>query len=257
MLKRISAGVVFLILTMSCFGQAPPRAGKLTELQKLQSAFNKENQEYYKPYENVKSPEEASKIKLDPKKNPALKYKPKFKALALKLGKSKDGYEAWMMVKQLSEVTSDNKSADDAADAIMSKFLDSPWIGQFAATLPYSYWNLKPDQREKKITAMLLKIEASSKDPSVKASAMYGRAQLIGREGSGDNAAAAKIYRDLIAKYPKTDQAKRAERDIFEAENLSVGKPAPDFQATDENGASFKLSDYKGKVVVLDFWGFW
>ena len=28
-------------------------------------------------------------------------------------------------------------------------------------------------------------------------------------------------------------------------------------QIEDENGVSWKLSDYRGKVVVVDFWGFW
>ena len=31
-----------------------------------------------------------------------------------------------------------------------------------------------------------------------------------------------------------------------------VGKPAPDFAATDINGKTHKLSDYKGKIVVLE-----
>ena len=31
-----------------------------------------------------------------------------------------------------------------------------------------------------------------------------------------------------------------------------VGKPAPDFTVTDVNGKSHKLSDYKGKIVVLE-----
>jgi peroxiredoxin len=31
-----------------------------------------------------------------------------------------------------------------------------------------------------------------------------------------------------------------------------VGKPAPDFTATDINGKTHKLSDYKGKIVVLE-----
>ena len=33
---------------------------------------------------------------------------------------------------------------------------------------------------------------------------------------------------------------------------VEVGKPAPDFTATDINGKTVKLSDYKGKIVVLE-----
>ncbi len=31
-----------------------------------------------------------------------------------------------------------------------------------------------------------------------------------------------------------------------------IGKPAPDFTATDINGKTHKLTDYKGRIVVLD-----
>lgn len=33
--------------------------------------------------------------------------------------------------------------------------------------------------------------------------------------------------------------------------------PAPDFQGMTINGKEIKLSDYKGKVVLLDFWASW
>ena len=36
-----------------------------------------------------------------------------------------------------------------------------------------------------------------------------------------------------------------------------VGSKAPDFTANDIQGNSVKLSDLKGKIVVLDFWASW
>jgi peroxiredoxin len=33
-----------------------------------------------------------------------------------------------------------------------------------------------------------------------------------------------------------------------------VGKPAPDFELTDIDGKTHKLSDYKGKTVILEWW---
>jgi hypothetical protein len=37
----------------------------------------------------------------------------------------------------------------------------------------------------------------------------------------------------------------------------SVGQPAPDTEGQDLDGTHFRLSDYRGKVVLLDFWGDW
>jgi cytochrome c biogenesis protein CcmG/thiol:disulfide interchange protein DsbE len=34
-------------------------------------------------------------------------------------------------------------------------------------------------------------------------------------------------------------------------------RPAPEFTLKDANGASVKLSDYRGKVVLLNFWATW
>ena len=34
-------------------------------------------------------------------------------------------------------------------------------------------------------------------------------------------------------------------------------RPAPDFSLTDTSGHALHLSDYRGKVVILDFWATW
>jgi hypothetical protein len=49
----------------------------------------------------------------------------------------------------------------------------------------------------------------------------------------------------------------RARDALFALRNLMVGKRAPDIAGEDIDGQKFKLSDYRAKVVVLDFWGHW
>lgn len=44
---------------------------------------------------------------------------------------------------------------------------------------------------------------------------------------------------------------------VHDPADLEVGKVAPDIEATDLDTVAFKLSDYRGKIVVLDFWGDW
>ena len=41
------------------------------------------------------------------------------------------------------------------------------------------------------------------------------------------------------------------------AATLNVGDPAPEIEGEDLDGKKFKLSDYRGKVVFLDFWAHW
>jgi hypothetical protein len=42
-----------------------------------------------------------------------------------------------------------------------------------------------------------------------------------------------------------------------QARKLLIGKQAPEIDGEDIDGKRFKLSDYRGKVVVIDFWGHW
>jgi WD40 repeat protein len=51
--------------------------------------------------------------------------------------------------------------------------------------------------------------------------------------------------------------AKYAEPMIFEIEHLSVGKSAPEIVGVDARGKPLKLSEFRGKVVLLDFFADW
>ena len=49
----------------------------------------------------------------------------------------------------------------------------------------------------------------------------------------------------------------QAEGGLFSLRHVRVGRPAPDIDGEDVDGRPIKLSDYRGKVVVLTFWASW
>ncbi len=64
---------------------------------------------------------------------------------------------------------------------------------------------------------------------------------------------AADKYADVKTAFDGT-VGRKAKAELFDLRYLSVGKAGPEVQGTDQDGKLFKLSDYKGKVVLLDFW---
>jgi len=48
-----------------------------------------------------------------------------------------------------------------------------------------------------------------------------------------------------------------AKKKLFALRHLSVGRTAPEITGKDIAGKPMKLSDYRGKIVMLDFWGDW
>jgi len=64
---------------------------------------------------------------------------------------------------------------------------------------------------------------------------------------------AGKEYGDVKIPYEGT-VAQKVKAELFEFRNLLVGKEAPDIEGVDQDGQRFRLSDYKGRVVLLDFW---
>jgi RNA polymerase sigma factor (sigma-70 family) len=73
------------------------------------------------------------------------------------------------------------------------------------------------------------------------------------------------IYERLLKDYADVTQydsqpvplGEVAERGLFALRNLAVGKTAPDIDGADLDGWKFRLSDYRGKVVLLVFCGYW
>lgn len=64
---------------------------------------------------------------------------------------------------------------------------------------------------------------------------------------------AQKLQKDL----PDSRHSKGFVKFVDSQKELNIGDPAPDFSAMEPNGNWVKLSDFKGKYVLLDFWASW
>jgi thiol-disulfide isomerase/thioredoxin len=92
-------------------------------------------------------------------------------------------------------------------------------------------------------------------------------------EANPDHYVSLFLLEDLFLQYPveefeyqflklsdevrKTELGIKTATRISEAKALLPNQPAPDFTKTDQNGNTIRLSAYRGKHVLIDFWGTW
>jgi hypothetical protein len=148
-----------------------------------------------------------------------------------------------------------------ALATLLAEYIQSPLLSDLPPILQYA-----PSLDAKVRSDAYKKLASDSPVDQVKAGSLLALATELTAddERGGDRVQARKLFVDLQTRFGglKSSGDKRtygalAEGFLFELDHLQLGMQAPDFEATDENGVKFKLSDYKGKVVVVDFWGNW
>ena len=130
---------------------------------------------------------------------------------------------------------------------------------------------LKPDDGAwKQVFYVLMSAAAKSKDykyligkaealaqaaanPEIKAQARFNIGDAYWR--SKDTDRARKAFQAVVTDYPGTEFAEEAQGNLQEIEFLNLGQPAPDFSRTTITGDSISFAGFKGKVLVLKFWG--
>ena len=65
------------------------------------------------------------------------------------------------------------------------------------------------------------------------------------------------VYEQKANLYSMLQEWEKAAEYRLRAAELTLGKPAPDFNLKDINGESVSLKNFRGKVVLLDFWATW
>jgi thiol-disulfide isomerase/thioredoxin len=150
----------------------------------------------------------------------------------------------------------------DAADDDVSKSAHR-WIITSLQRIPLT----------EKGTALLEEVVQKSKDKSTQGRAMLLMAKAITDELDNPQiklpeakkltAKAIGIYERIVKDYGdinftgKGTLGEMAAKELIVLKTLSVGAKLPDVVSTDLQGKKVKISDYRGKVVVLDIWATW
>lgn len=180
---------------------------------------------------------------------------------------AQDNPKEAVSVDALMVVLSVGTDADQAKalSMLLTDHIQSEKIGQVCERLAMSR-----DPRAEKLLRTVL--EKSPHKP-VRARATFTLAQYLAvqAESVGTkpeeikklNAEAEALYVRVVKDFANVNGnrgqplAKMAEKELFAIRNLAIGREAPEVEGTDADGKKFKLSDYRGKVVVLDFWASW
>jgi hypothetical protein len=263
------AVTVPLVLAAASYAQegdpAAPDSQSTPEarLEVLVERLNAARQEFYAAYDKAKTDEEKDAVFA---KEPSAAFVPEFRALAESIAGTEPGAQAWIWVVRLGQRVDGGAPAKEALGVLTSQYVDSPALGDLARELEYASYSLGLDACEGTLRTVLEK----SPLRAVQARAQYTLARILmrGRQLSAEAAAehraeARTLFVDLAERFGAEDAgrgrtyAAQAERNLFEIDHLQIGMVAPDFECTDADGVKFKLSDYRGKVVVVDFWGDW
>ncbi|MFT4511836.1 MAG: hypothetical protein ACI89X_001042 [Planctomycetota bacterium] len=139
-----------------------------------------------------------------------------------------------------------------AVKALASEHVDSKAIGDIVDYLPKVARMAGRTAR-----SLLSDVADNHSDKAIRVKALLARARMHGAANKTEQAVAdLKMVMELTTDADLLAEAKEA---LVEVQKVapSVGAAAPEIDGVDVDGVNFKLSDYRGKVVLLDFWGFW
>jgi thiol-disulfide isomerase/thioredoxin len=153
--------------------------------------------------------------------------------------------------------TPDGPEVDQAAEVILQEHIRSTNLVRLAQEMGR--------MRHSCSTNLLAAMVAKNPLAEVRGNACFTLATLRKDQAKyGQNqsatADAEKLFARVISDFGQVERngttlADLAKPQLSELRRLVIGKPAPETEGEDLEGQPLKLSDYRGKVVVLSFWG--
>jgi peroxiredoxin len=149
---------------------------------------------------------------------------------------------------------------DQAVQLVLQDHLSNPKLGETCRRL-----TMRGTRTAEKLANAVLE---HSQDHKLQADALLALAQYWKAKSETEGISSAdaenyghqaeQLYVRLLGQYADFKGiVAEARPELFEVQHLAVGKEAPDISGKDSAEQTLRLHDFRGKVVVLDFWADW
>jgi hypothetical protein len=267
MYRTVGGVLALLLLALPALRADDPKDKPKTPKEQYEALLKEQNdamQAFFKAYQEAKTQEEKNKLFQEKYPNPA-KMAPKFLELAEKNPKDPVAVDALIWVVNNS-YGGGKDSPHSKAIAILRDHVGNEKLGPLCLRLGGS--------TDKESIDLLREVLEKNKNKDTQGMACLGLGQSLKSEAEAMTDAQAKErdkitkeseeflvrasekYGDVKMPYRGT-VGERAKGELFELRFLKIGLVAPDIEGVDFDSKKFKLTDYRGKVVLLDFWGNW
>lgn len=215
------------------------------------------------------------KIRLLATRNPAPEFAKRFMEIAKKHSGTKAGLNAVLFAVQRTK--GDQKN--EAMNLLIDSYSDQVDLVKVAQSLK---GEVPSQDVENWLQAMIEKVDSESEKSAITVTfakyvgqipyfqrtlavnpailKRYSAAQLDYINSTRTQAQNDHLAGMLQSVIDNSDQSRMetvAKKELYDLQNLQVGMVAPEIDGKDFDDIPFKLSDYRGKVVMLDFWGHW
>ncbi len=227
-----------------------PPSSPADQFKQLEKEFNDALNKFSTEYQTAQTDEERQKLITEVYPRPE-KFASKFLELAEKHADDPAAVDALVWVATRAGGGPDGTKA---MAILAERYIESDKLGPVCMRLMYGG---PPDSQK-----LLRTVAEKNPHREVQAMANYALAKSLMNQGEAQAKEAETLLEKVVNDFGDIAAGRGtigelAGRDLFELRFLTVGKVAPEIQGEDIDGVQFKLADYRGKVVVLDFWGNW
>lgn len=247
---------------------------------KLQASYQQDYQTYRDEFDKLKNEHSAMEtFDIVSRREPTPVYCAAFWKLVQTVPESDVALKSCLWIVNARRVLGSEKQSQEyrqqATRHLQKHFLGRPEMAEYVPVGIDAF--VKPEDRHRSPVPLEHRVSAaeefmeSNQHPEVQARTTFYIAERlmdevkwIGPSGNTPNPErielCRKYYTRIKNEFPDHKHflygtyGEAAERMLFDLDHMLVGKTPPDFTATDLNDRRVSLSDYRGQLVIVDFW---